>query len=163
MLNAREKALGIMLTGIVVLTTSVAGPRDAYAQGQGQDSPDRNPWRAELCIIADTCEKPGSVTAPADRNIVVDVFSGECSIENGGVFRSMNAVLNEEDLHQFVPEQQIVGSSHTIHIWNKQTRLVVPANGTLRIRVTRVSAPPGSPQFDFAYCHFYLSGYTVKK
>jgi hypothetical protein len=74
----------------------------------------------------------------------------------------MHAVLNDENLHQFVPEQQIVGSSHTIHIWNKQTRLVVPANGTFRISVTRVADPPGSEQHEFAYCRFYLSGYTVK-
>jgi hypothetical protein len=135
---------------------SVAG--DVMAQSNA----DKNPWRAELCIIGDFCEQPGSVTAPADRSIVIDVFSGECSLENGGVFRSMHALLNDENLHQFLPEQQIVGSSHTIHIWNKQTRLVVPPNGTLRIRVSQVSTPPGVPEFEFAYCRLYLSGYTVK-
>ena len=158
MVNARNKALRIILTGIFVLAMSAAFPDAAHAQ---QD--DQNPWRAELCIISEFCESPGSVTAPANRHIVIDVFSGECSLQNGGVFRSMHALLDDENLHQFLPEQQIVGTSHTIYIWNKQTHMVVPADGTFQVRVSKVSAPPGSPQFEFAYCRFYLSGYTVKK
>ena len=160
MLNARNHALGIILTGLFLLMMSVAFPDVTHAQ---QD--DRSPWRAELCIFSQDCEQPGSVTAPANRNLVIDVFSGECSIENGGIFRSMHAMLgveNPQSLHQFLPEQQLIGSTHTIHMWNKQTHLVVPANQTFQIRVTQVSQLPGEPQHEFAYCRLLLSGYTVK-
>lgn len=97
------------------------------------------------------------MTAPANRNVVVDVFSGECSIANGGVFRQMRAVLNDTTLHLFNPERAIEGSSHTIYLWNKQTRLVIPANGTFKIDVFTVSNLS-----DIAYCRFFLTGYTVK-
>ena len=160
MQNTPRKALGTLATAIFVLTAPLAGPREAIAQqGQNADNPDRNPWRAELCIVGDFCPDlaPASLTAPADRNIVVDTFSGECSIENGGVFRQMRAELNGTTMHQFLPERSIVGTSHTIYDWNKQTRLVIPASGAFRIAVATVSNLP-----DVAYCRFYLSGYTVR-
>jgi len=156
MKNTRSDARAIVATGIFLLTVAVAGPREAIAQSTG-DSPDKNPWRAELCIIGDCGSIPASLTAPANRTIVVDVFSGECSIGNGGVFRQMRAMLNDAPVHQFVPERAIEGSSHTIYDWNKQTRLVIPANGSFRIEVSTVYLLP-----DLAYCRFYLTGYTVK-
>ena len=167
MLNTRNNVLGTALSGLLVLTMFVADSRNVIAQGQGQGQsspqadPDRNPWRAELCIVGDFCEAPASLTAPADRNIVIDTFSGECSLKNGGVFRGMHAVLDDAILHQFLPERSVVGSSHTIYDWNKQTRMVVPANASFRVRAFAVSNPPPTPD-DLTYCNFYLSGYTVK-
>ena len=173
MLNTRNKALGTVLSGLIVATMFMADSRDVIAQGNGngngngqgqaspQADPDRNPWRAELCIVADYCEAPASVTAPADRSIVIDTFSGECSLKNGGVFRSMFARLDDNILHQFLPERAIVGTSHTIYDWNKQTRMVIPANGVFRISAFAVSHPPPTPD-DLTYCQFYVSGYTVK-
>ena len=74
----------------------------------------------------------------------------------------MQAVLDDSILHQFLPQRSIVGSSHTIYDWNTQTRMVIPANGSFRVRAFAVSNPPPTPD-DLAYCHFYLSGYTVKQ
>lgn len=155
MQNRRTSAMAIVATGVLLLTVSLAGPRDAIAQNT--DSPDRNPWRAELCTYGDCEGIPASLTAPVNRNIVIDTFSGECSVPNAGVFRGMRSVLNDSILHLFIPDRTFVGITHTIHDWNKQTRMVIPANGTFRIDAFAVSGAP-----DITYCRFYLTGYTLK-
>jgi hypothetical protein len=155
MQSRRNNAMSIVAAGIFGLVVSLAAPPDAIAQTG--DSPDRNPWRAELCTYGDCEGIPASLTAPANRSIVIDTFSGECSVPNAGVFRGMRSVLNDTILHLFIPDRTMVGFSHTIHDWNKQTRMVIPANGTFRIDAFAISGAP-----DITYCRFYLTGYTLK-
>lgn len=158
----------IAVFGFLALMTSVISPHDAIAQGSGPrvtiegplplpvtdaDRLDRTPFRAELCIVGDFCTEPSSITAPADQSIVIDVFSGECSIENAGSFRQMLARLNDTTLHVFIPERAIVGSSHTIYQWNEQTQLRIGPNETFRISVFAVGG-------QIAYCRLFFTGYT---
>jgi hypothetical protein len=129
------------------------------------DNPDRHPFSAELCQHGEgtTCDLPGSIAAPPDRDIVIDTFSGECSIANEGSFRSLNAYIDPgtglfERNHYFPPQYATPpGASHTIHQFHFQTRLHVPANGKLAFNATS-PAPNGSY---LAYCRYYVSGYTV--
>ena len=155
MQKRRSNALGVVTTGLLAGTMTIAAPRAAVAQAN--HIPEKNPWSTELCIVGICEDVPGTFTAPANRLVVVDGFSGECSIPNAGVFRGMRAVLNDKVLHLFIPERALVGLTHTIYDWNKQTRMVIPPNGTLKIDVFAVSGLP-----DITYCRFYLTGYTVK-
>jgi hypothetical protein len=158
----------IAVFGFLALTASVMSPHDAIAQGSGPrvtiegplplpvtdaDRPERTPFRAELCILADYCTQPSSITASADQSIVIDVFSGECSVENAGSFRQMLARLNDTTLHLFIPERAIVGSSHTIYQWNEQTQLRISPNETLEITAAAVGG-------ELAYCRLFFTGYT---
>jgi hypothetical protein len=127
------------------------------------DNPDRHPLSEELCQAGSpgTCESgPTSMTAPPDRDIVIDTFSGECSIANAGIFRSLRAHIDPgtglfEEVHQFHPQYATPpGSSHTIYTFHFQTRLHVPASGKLAF----LALAPGD---SLAYCRYFVSGYTV--
>lgn len=127
------------------------------------DNPDRNAFSSRLCQLGEsgTCNYgPTSISAPSDRDLVIDTFSGECSIANAGVFRSLHAYVDPgtgtlEERHFFHPTYATPpGSSHTIHTFNFQTRIQVPANG----RLVFFAVSPGDY---LAYCHYFVSGYTV--
>jgi len=133
------------------------------------DNPDRSSFRARLCQAGTSltiCDGPPATprefTAPADKHVVIDVFSGECSAVNGASFRSLRATLLTDTsgfsaLHDFYPQNALVGTSHTIYTWHFQTRLHVPAGAT--IRMTGNSLPFDGPSL--AYCLFNVSGYMV--
>ena len=173
MQNLRTNLVAITVVGTLMVTGYLMSPREAIAGGPSvtianplplpveiegtasvsdADHPDRNAFRGQLCI--ECTDAPTSLTAPPDRNIVIDLFSGECSIENAGDFRSMRAFLNDIPFHQFIPERASVGTSHTIYQWNKQTRLVIPADETFRVSVSAVGG-------ELAFCRMFVTGYTV--
>ena len=169
---SRKNVLVLAVIGACALTGYLMSPLEAVGQGPkpgftiaplplpvtDADHPDRNAFAVELCATGTASCDSGSVaaslTAPADKTLVIDVFSGECSIENAGRFRSMRAFSNDVQFHQFVPERALVGSSHTIYDWNTQTRMVIPANGTFRVSVAAVGG-------ELAYCRFFVSGYSI--
>lgn len=130
------------------------------------DNPDRHPFSSALCqevTSSSTCEAPTSITAPPDRDIVIDTFSGECSIANEGFFRSLNAAIDPgtgsfQRTHYFYPQHASPpGSSHTIYRFHFQTRLHVPANG--RLAFAGFSPAPNGTYV--AYCLYFVSGYSV--
>ncbi len=131
------------------------------------DNPDRKPFSSELCqagAATTACDqKPTSVTAPPDRDLVIDTFSGECSLANEGVFRSLNAFIDPgtgsfEQTHFFYPQYATPpGSSNTIYRFHFQTRLHVPASG----RLTFNAFSPVLNGTYVAFCYYFVSGYEV--
>jgi hypothetical protein len=127
-----------------------------------EDNPDRHPYSAELCLegtattVCDGLNESPTFTTPADKSVVIDLLSGECSATNDAHFRSLSASINGAEIHSLFPQYVgDPGSSHTIYTWHLQTRLRIPANATFRLSAFYL--PNGS----MAYCKFHLSGYTV--
>lgn len=129
------------------------------------DNPDRHFFSATLCQngTVTSCEAPSSFAAPPDRDVVIDTFSGECSIANEGSFRSLNAFVDPgtgifEQTHYYYPQYSTPpGGTHTIYRFHFQTNLHVPANGKLALNAF---APTFNGTY-LAYCRFFVSGYTV--
>lgn len=131
------------------------------------DNPDRNPFSSQLCQEGTSTtgcdEMPTSISAPPDRDIVIDTFSGECSIANEGNFRSLNAFIDPgtglfEEAHHFYHQHATPpGASHTIYRFHFQTRLHVPANG----RLAFLAFSPVTNGTYVAYCRYFVSGYSV--
>lgn len=131
------------------------------------ENPDRSPFSSRLCQRGEATtacdEVPTSITAPPDRDIVIDTLSGECSIANDGYMRSLNASIDPgtgvfEQAHHFYPQYvSPPGSSHTGYRFHFQTRLHIPANGRL---VLSASAPAFNGTY-LAFCYFFVNGYTV--
>lgn len=119
------------------------------------DHPDRNPFRVRLCAFGANCGGfPSSFTAPPDKNVIIDVISGECLVENGVVLRPLTVSVNGTILHLFAPNDYVAAfPTHTRYQWNKQTRLHVPANGNFLFEGLGSAGP--------ASCDAFLSGYTV--
>lgn len=131
------------------------------------DNPDRHPFSSPLCqegVSTTACDElPTSITAPADRAIVIDTFSGECSIANEGIFRGLDAFIDPgtgtfQQAHFFYPQYSTPpGASHTIYQFHFQTNLYVPPSGSLRFSTF-------SPAFNgthLAFCYYFVSGHTV--